>query len=319
MQSRDELTNFYYTTLNPVLENLEVARKKIKRKIIIFAIITLLPISFISFVFFQTKEFTILTVTLILYSVFFSWLYDYLVKNYKKEFKNSIIFPLIKTLDKNLNYDMQKSVSLEHFHNSKISTQEADRFYGNDYVHGKIKNINIEFSDIHAEKKHRDSDGSDSWETLFKGLFIVSDFNKKFQGQTVILPDNAQTSFGNSIGNWLQENNIQRDELVKMDDVAFEKEFVVYSTDQIEARYILSHTLMEKLVEFKEISNNLLYISFIDGHIYLAIFSDTDFFEPSIFRSLLKRQVAMEYINILHLAIGIVEELKLNQKLWSKC
>jgi len=56
-----------------------------------------------------------------------------------------------------------------------------------------------------------------------------------------------------------------------MDNVDFEKEFVVYATDQIEARYILSHTLMEKLLAFKKKSGHSLSISFVRGNIYLAL------------------------------------------------
>jgi hypothetical protein len=47
-------------------------------------------------------------------------------------------------------------------------------------------------------------------------------------------------------------------------------------------------------------------------------FFNKDRFEPSVFHSLLKYKIAMEYVQTLHLAIGIVEELKLKQKLWSK-
>jgi len=56
----------------------------------------------------------------------------------------------------------------------------------------------------------------------------------------------------------------------------------------------------------------------VGTHIYMAISYDKDLFEPSVFRSLLEYKVAMEYVKTLHLAIGVVEELKLNQKLWSK-
>ena len=51
---------------------------------------------------------------------------------------------------------------------------------------------------------------------------------------------------------------------------------------------------------------------------YMAIEYDRDLFEPSIFHSLLKYKIAMEYVLTLHLAINVIEELKLNKKLWSK-
>jgi hypothetical protein len=103
-----------------------------------------------------------------------------------------------------------------------------------------------------------------------------------------------------------------------MDDPAFEKEFVVYGTDQIEARYILTHTLMKKLLEYKNRTTKDLYVSFKRSKITLAIAYNKDLFEPTLFQSLLDYKVAMEYLDTLRLATGIVEELKLNTKLWSK-
>lgn len=199
-------------------------------------------------------------------------------------------------------------IAQENFTRSKIFTTTPDRLGG----------ITIELSDLHAQKKHKDSKGRTSWSTIFQGLFIICEFNKHFQAQTVILPDTAQSTFGSFIGNWLQANNISRLELVKMDSPEFEKEFVVYSTDQIEARYILTHTLMSKLLHLKKKSKHPLYVSFIGGKIYMAIEYNKDLFEPSVFHSLLKYKIAMQYIQTLHLALGIVQELQLNQKLWSK-
>jgi hypothetical protein len=41
-------------------------------------------------------------------------------------------------------------------------------------------------------------------------------------------------------------------------------------------------------------------------------------FEPSVFSSLLEYKTAMEYVDTLHLVTGIIGELKLNEKIWSK-
>ncbi len=168
------------------------------------------------------------------------------------------------------------------------------------------------------KKKYKDNKGRTRYSTIFQGLFIVADFHKNFYGQTVILPDLAQNTFGNLIGNWLQSKNLSRDELVKMDNPDFEKEFVVYSNDQIEARYILSHTMMERLLDFKKKTAHDIHISFVDNHLHLAIDYGKDLFEPTVFTSLLDEKLTKEYINNLYLAVSIVEELKLNERLWSK-
>ena len=318
MKNVSELTDFYYKNLYPTLQELEEDRKKLRYRIILVGsaytfIVGLLAFSLLSLLNFETLAFIGIG-----YIGIGGFIYKFLIKDYTQEFKEKIIKPLINALDKKLTYTASLHVPQHTFERSKLFTQNIDRMSGNDFVRGTIDSINIQFSDIHAEERHKDSKGNTSWSTIFQGLFIVSEFNKTFHGKTIILPDTAQSTFGDLVGNWLQSKNMSRDELVKMDDPEFEKEFVVYSTDQVEVRYILSHSLMKKLLIFKHKSKHPLHISFIGGHIYMAIEYDKDLFEPAIFNSLLDYKVAMEYVKTLHLAIGIVQELKLNQKLWSK-
>jgi len=319
MKEISALTDFYYKILFPSLEILEKERKALRSKIIIFGLIyTIVVLFLITIIFSQQIDFEVLAFVGFAYFAFGAFMYKFFIKDYTKEFKKKIIKPLIQEIDRNLRYTPTLHLPQQHFTHSKIFTQTPDRINGNDYVKGKIDGIEIEFSDFHAEKRHRDSKGRTSWSTIFQGLFIVSEFHKNFKGTTVVLPDTAQSTFGDFIGSWLQSNNFGREDLVKMDDVAFEKEFVVYGSDQIEARYILTHTLMQKLLNYKKRTKEDVYVSFNRKNIYLAIAYNKDLFEPSIFHSLLKYKIAMEYISTLHLAIGIVQELKLNQKLWSK-
>ena len=318
MKGVSELTDFYYKTLYPDLQKLEKEREKLKNKIYTIGFFyTLLALSIAIFFFLQSNDLNIFIFVGFAYIGVGAFIYKILIKDYTSEFKLKVIEPLISALDENLRYSPYSHVAQRTFLNSQLF-KNIDRMSGNDYVTGKIDDIPIEFSDIHAEQKHKDSKGRTSYSTVFQGLFIKSEFNKNFQGATVVLPDTAQSLFGDFIGNFLQSSNISRSELVKMDNVEFEKEFVIYSDNQVEARYILSHTLMQKLLHFKKRSKHPLYISFNLNNIYLAIAYNKDLFEPSIFHSLLKYKVAMEYIETLHLAVGIIEELKLNEKLWSK-
>jgi len=318
MKSISQLTDFYYKELYPTLQELENDRKKIKKRVIYVGIIYLLFVTLIGLAIYKQLSLDILFLFAVFILAGMKFIYSYFVDEYSVDFKNKIIAPLINEIDNNLDYSPHLHIPTAEFNRSKLFSDRPDRVSGNDYVHGKIDDIPILFSDFYAEKKHTNSRNKESWEKIFQGLFIISEFPKNFHAQTIVLPDSAQKFFGNLIGNWLQANNFSRDELVKMDNSEFEKEFVVYSTDQIEARYILTPRLMQKLLSYKKRVKHPLYISFIGGKIYMAIEYNNDMFEPAIFRSLLEYKIAMDYIQTLHLAIGVVEELKLNQKLWSK-
>ncbi len=320
MKNLSELTDFYYKTLYPTLEKLEKDRKHLRYRVLLMAS----ALTFFTFLLiYQLKDFLIQSPDSFIFIGFIylaigAFIYKMLIKDYTAEFKNKIIEPLITELDANLRYTPSLHVSQRLFEKSNLFTSSPDRLSGNDFVRGSIDDIPIQFSDIHAEKKHKNSKNGDTWSTIFQGIFIVAEFNKHFKAKTIVLPDSAQSTFGDLIGSWLQSNNFSRDELVKMDSTEFEEEFVVYSSDQIEARYILSHSLMQRLLNFKKKSSHPVYISFIDSSIHMAIEYDKDLFEPSIFRSLLDYKIAMEYVQTLHLAISIIDELKLNEKLWTK-
>ncbi|MBN2815649.1 MAG: DUF3137 domain-containing protein [Campylobacterales bacterium] len=319
MISSSELTDFYYKELHATLQELEKEREDLKYRIIIIGVIyTVIALLIVLSVLSMQASLDAIIFIGFAYFGIGGFLYKLLTKNYAANFKDKVISPLIKAIDKNLNYDSHRHIDPLHFKRSKLFTSEPDRVRGNDYVYGHIDSISIQFSDFHAEKKHKDSKGRTTWSTIFQGLFIVSEFNKNFHGTTVVLPDTAQSTFGDLIGNFLQSKNAMRQELVKMDDVEFEREFVVYSSDQVEARYILTHTLMKRLLNYKKRTGEDVLVSFTSKNINIAIAYNKDLFEPSVFHSLLKYKVAMEYVQTLHLATGIVEELKLNKKLWSK-
>jgi len=318
MKSISELSDFYYNELYPELELLEKQRKQILKRLFGFGALYFSITIVLAWFLYEKFSLPATLFFSILSLVGASWLYNYLTKEYSLSFKNKIITALIREIDENLEYDPQKHIEKDLFRSSQLFANLAEKISGNDYVKGSIDGIPIRFSDIHAQTKRQDEKGNDLWETLFLGLFIVSEFPKNFHGQTVVLPDNAQKIFGELIGGWLQKSGSSTSELVKMDNIEFEKEFVVYSTDQIEARYILTPAMMQKLLNYKKKSKHPIYVSFIGGKIYLAIEYNRDMFEASVFHSLLEYKIAQEYIETLHLAVGIVEELKLNQKLWSK-
>lgn len=323
MASISNITDFFYNELHPDLKKLEEDRRKIAKKLIFVGIvIALFSIAFTMQLFSLTSssnrdnDFTFLP--LVLGFLAFGWAKKHYTKDYTHEFKENIIHPLIKHIDNGLQYSKDLCISQTDFTRSKLFTKGIDRYSGNDLVKGKIDGVNLCFSDIHAEYVTHDSKGRSTWHTIFQGLFIIADFNKEFKGQTTVLPDTAEKTFGKLIGSWLQSKNMSRNDLVKMDDPEFENHFVVYGTDQIEARYILTHSMMKRLLDFKKISSVPLYISFTKDQIYLALEYNKDLFEPTVFSSLLEYKLVKEYISTLQLATGIIHDLKLNEKLWSK-
>lgn len=321
VKTESELADFYSRELLPALRLLEEKRKKIARGyfitggVVILTLLSLFPFGII-----ERGLWWILIFPCIFVIVFGIYTYN-LNAAYTSEFKYTVIARLVKFLDDSLEYTWKGSIALEDYYTSKIFLQHVDRYNGDDLVSGKLDKTAIAFSELHSEYKTESVDSKGNrhtqWHTIFKGLFFIADFNKDFKGCTVVLPDTAEKLFG-FLGNMFQKMNVARGKLIKLEDPEFEKAFVVYGDDQIIARYILSTSLMERMLEFKRKTGKQVYFSFVQSKVYIAIPYNRSLFEPKIFSTLLDFNVIREYFEDLAHATGIVDDLNLNTRIWSK-
>ncbi len=309
MRSIQDLEKLYEENLKPELEILEKQRKKICERLFVYGVLVfaiVLPLTLI----FKHPLPAILGI-MIFTGIFYST-----IREYASKFKTGIIASIVRSIDENLTYNKARYVPQRIFSASKLFLHSIDEYNGDDYVQGKIGKTDLEFSEIHAQYVIHTKNGR-RYQTLFKGLFIAADFNKRFKGTTVILPDTAEKLFGN-IGSFLQSMNKTRGQLIKLEDPDFEHDFAVYGQDQIESRYILSTSLMKRITDFKKKSRKNIYISFTGSKIFIAIPYSRNLFEPRVFRTLLDFEPIRQYYEDLKLAIDVVEDLNLNNRIWSK-
>lgn len=243
------------------------------------------------------------------------------IKEKKDHFKQHVIGKMVTALGSGLAYEPTRCIDQDTYHRSKLFLQPINRYKGDDYVSGMIGKTAVRFCELltQNETHTRDSNGNrrKQVQTIFKGIFFAADFNKKFIGETFVLPDVAENWLG-SLGTMFQKMNMSRPQLIKLEDVEFEKIFAVYGTDQVEARYILSPALMQRLTAFRNKTKKSISISFIDSWIYISIPIRQDLFEAPLFNSLINYPMMEEYYNYLALCVGIVESLDLNTRIWTK-
>ncbi len=243
------------------------------------------------------------------------------VTKYKSNVKG-IIFPKIFSFFGDFTYDQKGLGSVRSLKSSGI-IPSYDRESTEDYVRGEYEGVSIELTEAHLEDKHRDSKGRTSYSTVFKGIFVRLSMHKNFKGKTIIKRDSG------GIGNWLTDKTNAL-ENVKLEDPVFEKQFEVYSSDQIEARYLLTTSFMERLLKLSstfgddEIAGiNIpksfrerrgLQASFYDDKLLIMIPTQKDRFEPaSIFIPATFEAEINIVLGEMNQIFQIVHMLKLNQ------
>lgn len=314
MHTAKDFTEFY----NSELKGLIVQHEKERKNVATFGILG--PISIVSaFICFfsgansNTQSIIIIAFFLFIAGVILLILFNYKRKKYVSWFKEDIIHNIIKFIDPNLRYNPAGCIYSRDYKNSGLYLEETDRYRGDDYVEGLRGKTVFCFSELHTEKEVNNGK-STSWQTIFKGLFFIGDFNKNFNGRTYVYSENnPQLGFFSKMFSsfaW----DLKK---VKLESVEFENKFVVYSNDQVEARYILTPSFMERLVKLQELMGDNTSFSFVNTNVYVAVPIDEDLFEPSIFGANDYGEMD-RYYNTVNIVFEIIDELNLNLRIWNK-
>ena len=241
-------------------------------------------------------------------------------------FKRGIIEKIINFIDDNDDLEYANSLLLEDkrqmilaFTRSQIfrdELHEPDNLEQEDCVFGTIGKTDLFFAEITVEDLKEGY--LNEFEVaeyrgrslLFHGLFFEAKFSKSFVSRTFILPQTFKNKLG-MLNNWRGEN-------IDLEDPEFKRLFRVYGDNQVESRYILSTSLMSRLVDFRKKAKRQVYLSFIEGFVYIAIPYNYNLFEPKLFTKMTSFVPLREYFRDLQLAIGIVDDLNLNRRIWGR-
>ncbi len=241
--------------------------------------------------------------------------------DYRDQFKQRVVSAALKSIDQSLKIEYKYGLPENDFINSQLFTQRPDRYTSEDQIYGNAGKTQFAFSEVHAEYKtetQTKNGRQEHWHTILKGIVFWADFNKHFNGITVVKPKDI----GSSLSAWISDKmpifSPSGKELVKLESPEFSKAFVTYSTDQVEARYILTPAMMERLCELNDRSKWTISVSFIGSYVYIAFPLDKDYFEPPVFKSLLTTKSLDEDLSIIRFMYAIIAELDLNTRVWGK-
>ena len=249
-------------------------------------------------------------------------LYIGMMHGVKLRYKKLVVPSLLKDIDPGLAYNPAGFIPKEDFRRSKIFSNSISSYNGEDLVYGSYKGIPIRFSELKVQEAHHNGKTT-TYETFFQGVFMIADFNKDFKYSHWVLPDIAEAAFGQVFGNFMQKLKLPgRGHMTRMEDPVFEKKFVVYTEDDIEARYILTPKLMHTMVSlterFRKGASRIAF-AFMDSNVYVAIpiSGSRDLFEmPS--QGDLGEAAARKTQEELREILSVFDVMELDLRLWSK-
>ena len=228
------------------------------------------------------------------------WSYE---ENIKKE-----IFPNVLNFFGDFKYHIETKKSVKEYYATELIPKH-DTEIAEDHIVGTYKEIKI---DLFETKLSKDSDenSSTTLNTVFDGIIVELSMNKSFSGKTVVKKDIG------TVGNWFIKKSTSLKK-VKLEDPNFEKMFEVYSDDQVEARYLLTVTFIERLKELVEnFGGKSIQCCFYNNKLLMMIPIEKDMFEPgSIYEAEDFIDDSKSLLKELSLIFNIIDTLKLNMKI----
>lgn len=321
LKDKDKRVSEVFNRLSDSLTLLEEKRLNYRKRVRIFAIIavlgTLLGIFLFSYI--SWGVFIILFILIFTYYFYVSKPRSALLS----QFRTDIVPFIISEFFPEASFNPYESIHSSDYFQSRLFTRSVDRYAGNNLISGFFGETNIRFSQLHTQYKTetRTKNGTKTtWHTIFEGVFMIADSNKAFKGATFILPDSAEKMFG-GVGRWFQEKmgSHGRGEMVYLENPEFEKKFVVYATDPVEARYLLTSSMQQYFVDLhKHIKGCNLHVSYIGGQINLGLSGSFDLFRMSTQKSFKDISTLEYYSKELIDILKVIEILDLNTRIWGK-
>jgi hypothetical protein len=222
--------------------------------------------------------------------------------SYYKRHKE-ILLPLIADFFGDFSYEYQPNIQKDVLEKSLI-LKLSDKFQIDDAFIGKYKDVDVNILEYNTFKKRILTNRTEDYQKDKHGILFWAAMNKHFTGQTIVVKDK---------GIFNKMNIYKGMKPVKIESTIFEKKFEVYSTDQIEARYILTTVMVECMLKLKKDFSKIEY-SFFENHILINIETKKNMFEcNSFFTSMLNRQQIDKIFTEFYLIFSIVNTLRLNE------
>lgn len=248
----------------------------------------------------------------------------------KARYQRLVVRPLLNAIDYRLQYTPERGLPYSDLKRSQLaSTMPFSRYVSDNFISYKNKGIPVAIANVSLMRRGSNSNSFPGMGGLFnipvstakvsfmeqksngddipvmQGLLCVTNVNRKIEGSTIVTLDPAEKHLG-FLGQAIQPDvwygGLKK---VYLDNTAFEKKFAVYSSDPVEANYLLSFTVMQALVQLSEKYNVSPHISFMRDKMYIMLdnhnlFEATDYSFETAEKSIRRLFFIMEAIKAIH-------------------
>lgn len=105
---------------------------------------------------------------------------------------------------------------------------------------------------------------------------------------------------------------------VELESLEFNKKFNVYAKEEIEAYYILTPNMMERILNVNEKIKGDLLFCFIDNKLHIGLYNNRDLFEPNIHKKINLERDTLKTMEELNIITNFIDLMNLDNDLFRR-
>lgn len=230
---------------------------------------------------------------------------------YRSKYKEFFVQSSLEGIFENLIYEPNEGIPRDLIKNTQMMHM-GNRYSSNDYIEADYNGVHFKQSDVCIQEESTDSDGDSTTTTLFRGRWMVFDFNKEFKANLQVV----QKGFKNAKRKRFFGKEEEKYKKVEMEDVSFNNEFKVFAQNEHDAFYILTPQMMERIRKVANGIEGRLIFCFVGNVLHIGIHTNKDSFEPKLMKELDMETEKQKVLNDINLITGFINELSLDTRLF---
>ncbi|MBR6018761.1 MAG: DUF3137 domain-containing protein [Lachnospiraceae bacterium] len=173
----------------------------------------------------------------IIFLLFMCWRVNKLRTEMKGLYKDAFVREPLANNFQNVIYEPKEGFTLDNIKSFGIC-QTGNSYWSEDYIRATYAGIDFEVAEVHLIEVDKSSDSNHS-ETYFEGRMMVFNFPNKLV--------NTVSVFSKKFKHRILSRNDEKQYRVELEDIQFNNEFDVFSLVQLDAFYLITPHMMERL------------------------------------------------------------------------
>ncbi len=230
------------------------------------------------------------------------------VRRFTADFKPKIVRQVLDFIDDgalfgDLRYDAKRKIPMDKFLRSQLFITRPAVYDGEDYIEGRIGDVEFEMCELKVEEFSRVRQRLDD---VFRGIFLRAKFHYPLKGSVLVVPRARLPYLSETVKAYVRTGGQSMDGFIK--HTKFKEKYIVYGSRNTKVTDLLTEELMGFILGFGKEKGELC-MSISAENCYVGIWNDKDILEPKIFQSNVSFELVREFYDDIYVALYVVMAL----------